>query len=379
MTRKAVIAGGGIGGLTAAVALTKAGWDVTVCEQAPALTPAGFAISLAPNALRALDTLGIGDDIRALGAPDLNSGIRLPDGEWLTRAGMGDLIERHGEGLLLLRRSDLIDVLAKGVPDLRLDTTVEGIALATAGPRLVTSDGDLTADLVVAADGANSVLRRLLFPQHPGLTYAGYGAFRWLARMPGVDLVAAETWGNGERFGIMPMAGDDVYAFAVFNARPGRTYADPRAELRRRFAGWHEPVGALIAAAEDVQHHDVYELAAPLPAFCIGQVALLGDAAHAMTPNLGQGGCQSIEDAVVLAHHLRAYDVRRGLAAYSRARRPRTLAVARTARQLGLVAGLSSPLGVRVRDSVFRLSGKLPPRLNGRPMDGLLDWRPPRI
>ncbi|MEV8001762.1 FAD-dependent monooxygenase [Streptomyces parvus] len=385
--RHAVVAGGGIGGLTAAVALSRRGWRVTVCERAAALTGIGAGIVLAPNALRALESIGLGPAVSA-GEPLAGAlGLRTPDGAWLSRTGAA--ASRYGVPARAVHRGFLIDALAAALPPgaLRLGVSVGGVDEAAEGAVVVrTSAGELRADAVVAADGLRSALRGQLFPRHPGPRYAGETG--WRAVLPGAGLPAlpaAETWGRGERFGIVPLADGRVYVYATAVAGPGTRPADHHAELVRRFGAWHDPIPALLERLDrpdrrepgpvTVLHHDFHELAAPLPRFHSGRVALLGDAAHAMTPNLGQGGCQAIEDAVVLAHLLSGdAAVPAALAAYTEARLGRTTLISRRSRRMGDLARLSHPLAVSVRNFAVRAT---PSAVTARGLDTLLGWQPP--
>ncbi|WP_330344260.1 FAD-dependent monooxygenase [Streptomyces longwoodensis] len=383
--RHVVVAGGGIGGLTAAVALSRHGWRVTLCERAPALTGAGAGIVLAPNALRALDSIGVPTGAWAGDAPLGTVGLRTPDGAWLSRADSRALVARHGLSSCAVHRAVLIDALAAALPPgtVRLGVPVTGVHDA-GGPVVVsTTAGDLRADVLVAADGLRSVLRAQLFPGHPGLRHAGEAG--WRAVLPGAGLPrpqAAETWGAGERFGVVPLVDGRIYAYATAVTGPAARPADHHAELTRRFGAWHDPIPALLdrldpgtAEPVGILHHDFHELAVPLPRFHAGRVALLGDAAHAMTPNLGQGGCQAVEDAVVLAHLLaRDPDVPSALAAYTRARHRRTVRVSRRSRRIGELARLSHPLAVSLRNLAVRAT---PRAATVRALDEVLGWQPP--
>ncbi|MEU2713059.1 FAD-dependent monooxygenase [Streptomyces sp. NPDC007205] len=375
---RAIVIGGGIGGLAAAAALHRRGWDLTVLERAGSLEPVGAAISLAPNALRALDVLGIGEEIRDLAAWQGDGGLRTPGGRWLSRSSAEAAAARFGGPLVLLPRATLVDRLAALLPPGAVRT---GSAAVLADPgdgrrpaRVTTGDDEFEAALVVGADGINSRVRGALFPAHSGPVYAGFTTWRVLVPVPGVEFASHETWGRGRIWGTHPVKDGRVYAYAAaMTPAGGRAPDDEKAELLRRFGDWHEPVPAVLAAArpEDVLRHDVHHLATPLPAHHCGRVALLGDAAHAMPPTLGQGGNQAIEDAVVLAHHSR------DLAAYSAARLPRTTAIARQAVKIARLNMAGNPVAVAVRDTVIAALSKAGPALFLRGFDGIADWRPP--
>ena len=183
--RVAVVVGAGIGGLTAAVALRRQGWDVTVLERAPALEPVGAGLGLGPNALHALDAIGLGDDVRRFSAVQGHGGLRRSGGGWLVRTDLGVLATRFGDPQLVALRADLVGLLAGSLPagTLRTGVTVTGMDAGDTGrkARVFTSAGDLDAELVVAADGIGSRIRALLFPGHQGPRYSGFTAWRFVA------------------------------------------------------------------------------------------------------------------------------------------------------------------------------------------------------
>ncbi|MET8389152.1 FAD-dependent monooxygenase [Streptosporangium canum] len=179
-----------------------------------------------------------------------------------------------------------------------------------------------------------------------------------------------ETWGSGDRFGHVPMPDGRVYCSMMANAPIGsRSGLD---ELRERFARWHGPIPALLNSArkDAVLQHDTYELPS-LRSYVSGKVAILGDAAHAMTPNLGQGACQALEDAVTLAAAVDTLGVGAGLEAYDRVRRPRTQMIVRRSRQAGAAAHWTSAALTGLRDAALPL---LPNSVFGRSLTPAYTW-----
>ncbi len=384
---RAVVLGAGIGGLTAAVALHRRGWTVTVLERAAGLAPVGAGIALAPNALRALDVIGLGDRVRDLAAWQGDGGMRSPDGRWLARTDARAAAARFGDPLVLLHRATLVDLLAAALPD---GTVRTGAPAALDHPgdartpaRVTTPQGTLEAELVVAADGIRSAARTALFPAHPGPRYSGCTTWRLVVPDPGRPFAPHETWGAGRLWGTQPLKDGRIYAYAMAAAPAGAHAPDGElAELRRLFGDWYEPVPEILAAADPdgILRHDVHHLADPLPAHHRGRTALLGDAAHAMMPSLGQGGNQAVEDAVVLAHHARvpaAFDPDRALAAYTADRLPRTTAIVRKAARTGRLTLLSARPAVAVRDTLVRTVSRFGAGFLLRGFDGIADWRPP--
>ncbi|MEU1008675.1 FAD-dependent monooxygenase [Streptomyces sp. NPDC005890] len=380
----AVVVGGGIGGLAAALGLRRIGWEVRVVERAAVPADAGAGISLHANGLRALDAVGVGTAARAAARPQYTGGTRTPAGRWLSRMD-GTLLERElGAPIVGIPRAVLHGLLRAALPAecLLVGATVHTLDLS-APDRVGVPVGDdvLEADLVVAADGVHSRLRGLLFPDHPGPVYAGSTVLRAITEDPfEVPTDFELTWGAGAEFGHILFTDGRAEWHAVLNAPPGVRHSDPIGVLRDRFRDWHDQIPALLAATrpEAVLHHDIHELVTPLPAFTAGRVALLGDAAHAMTPHLGQGACQALEDAATLAAALAAEpSVDAALVRYDTERRPRAQSVARAARRAGRVGQqLSHPLAVALRNTGLRLA---PSRVTTRAILRHADWTPPSL
>nr|WP_245839572.1 FAD-dependent monooxygenase [Nocardia donostiensis] len=363
---EAVVVGAGIGGLTAAIALLRRGWSVQVLERAPELTAVGAGISLWPNAVRALDEIGLGAAVRARAVDDVSAGIRDEQGRRLVRLDVAAVGARYGSPIVL-HRADLLDLLRAALPESVVRTDIAVTEVRPDGT-VMHAKGVSSADLVVGADGINSVTRRAVCGS-VAPRYTGYTAWR-LVTAPVQLYEGGETWGHGERFGYMPLADGRAYCFGSA-AVPAGGHDAGLSELHRRFGQWHEPIPRLLAAASDstVLRHDVYELPA-LPTFVRGRIALLGDAAHAMSPDLGQGACQAMEDAIVLARLAGNGDT--ALDSYDRQRRPRTRMIADRAHRLGAVARWSSKPAVLARNAAMRL---VPVRVSMAAMAPVLDWK----
>ncbi|MFJ9870314.1 FAD-dependent monooxygenase [Streptomyces sp. NPDC101165] len=380
----AVVVGGGIGGLSAAIGLQRIGWEVTVLERAAALADAGAGISLHANGLRALDVLGVGAAVRAAGRPQYSGGTRTPSGGLLARMDGAALARELGTPIVGIPRATLHGLLRAALPPECLRTGVTVPSVDRPAPDRIevpTGAGVLEADLVVAADGVGSRLRGQVFPDHPGPVHSGSTVLRAITARPvelGSDFEL--TWGQGAEFGHIAFADGRAEWHAVLNSPPGVRHTDPLGMLRDRFRSWHEPIPALLEATrpEAVLHHDIHELVTPLPTFVADRIAFLGDAAHAMTPHLGQGACQALEDAATLAAALaNAPTVAAALARYDAERRPRTQSVARAARQAGRMGQqLSHPAAVALRNTALRLA---PSRATVRGILRHADWAPPSL
>lgn len=386
--RHAVVVGGGIGGLSAAAGLRRLGWRVTVLERAGRLRESGAGISLLTNAQRALDALGVGAAVRACAATMRpgGEGLRLASGRRLQRPADPGFLRDRGLSIAVLTRPELHSALRDALPPdaVRTGADVTGVTTrgdsATVSYRTASGERTARADLVIAADGAFSRTRRALWPGTPPPVYSGHSVWRGIAE--GVDGDAepgGSTWGRGLEFGRMPLTGRRVYWFAVANTPEGHRHPDEYAELKRRFGGWHDPVPTLIAATppDRVLRHDVFELAHPLPSFVEGRLAVLGDAAHAMTSDLGQGACQALEDSVVLCAALATEpDVPRALARYDQERRPRAQGIAAASRRMGELK-LTERRGELLRRNLrLRFA---PQGAARRGLASVGDWTPPAL
>ncbi|CAM4319897.1 FAD-dependent monooxygenase [Nocardia ninae] len=382
----AVVVGGGIGGLSAALGLERAGWKVTVLERAQEFRPVGAGLMLAPNAVRALNWLGLADRLRELDTAQGATGIRTASGRWLLQGDVTEVRRRFGVSGYMLHRADAHAMLIGALVHTHLQTghRVTGVDPETGTVTFQRPSGEsatLRADLVVAADGLDSPTRAQLFPGHPRPIYAGY--LTWRGVVPAeaaadieVGRSLIESWGRGKRFGIMPLTDGRVYWYATLPAPPNSHPHDSIEAVARRFRDWHDPIPRLLAATppKSLLRHDIYSLETALPTYTRGRVVLLGDAAHASTPDLGQGAAQALEDAATLGGLAAKASTAESLAGdYDLARRPRTQELARVAASSGRIAQWRNPLKVAFRNGLVWLT---PRSMYLSAMDNALSWTP---
>lgn len=339
------VVGAGIAGLATAVALQQQGHCVTVIEERTD-TSSGAGISIWPNALAALDVLGLGDQVRTAGGRVTAGAIRWKDGSWLRRPAGERIVAALGEPLVVLQRVALRDVLSGALaPQTIVDgTAVRRLAVAAAGRvRLELSDTSLLeVDAVVGADGTGSVVAGHL--NGPlAHRYAGYTAWRGVAAMAIPAELAGETMGSGTEVGHVPMGADRTYWFVTERVAEGAAAAQGElAYLRSKLASWAEPIPRMLAATDpaEVLRNDLYDRT-PARCWASGPVALVGDAAHPMRPHLGQGGCQALEDAAVLGAFTGMLpDLPSAFASYAAFRRGRVAALVRESRTIGRIMNL---------------------------------------
>jgi 2-polyprenyl-6-methoxyphenol hydroxylase-like FAD-dependent oxidoreductase len=364
---RVIVVGGGIAGLSAAIGLRQSGHEVIVLERAPRIDPIGAGLTLFGNAMGALDRLGMREAVAAQGAAAKRSAILTWKGRELAQVSP-DLLE----GTIAIHRADLQRELAAAAGEVRLRAEITAAEQRDDGVVARGADGsEEVGDLLIGADGLSSVVRSAIADVRP--RYAGYTAWRGVSPVPVEAGRLTESWGVGERFGLVDIGRGRTYWFATKNAPEGEPDepGGKRAEMLRRFSGWHEPIAAIVDSADEraILRNDVYYFE-PLPRWSEGRIVLVGDAAHATTPGVGQGAAQAIEDAVVLADRLaRSGDVATALGEYEAIRRPRTEAVLKLSRRIDKAAQLASPLGWRFRNAIV---SRLPERAQRRQLEPLV-------
>jgi 2-polyprenyl-6-methoxyphenol hydroxylase-like FAD-dependent oxidoreductase len=362
---RAVIVGGGIGGLAAALELRRVGFDVVVLERRPELAEVDTGFLLWSFAIRRLRSLGLGAGLDAIGRPVERLVTRSWRGETLSDLSLSALSRRAGAPSCDVHRARLQQLLADALGDrfIRLGARCTGVS----ADGVVLEDGERVAgDLVVGADGVNSAVRRELVGEI-ALRRDDVGIWRGMTEV-GTELVP-------EGVHIRVMGPGALFGAGRIGRHAVRWYAGGwglgQGALAERFEGWCEPVGELIRATDEeaILFNDAPR-AAPLRRWARGRVALLGDAAHPALPTLATGGGMAIEDAGVLAECLRHASTAEALHRYQRARRRPTARVQRASTAFGYVLGFRSPAAVRARDLAFGHSDAAQRRVMARLMRG---------
>lgn len=364
MSKRIGVVGAGIAGLATAVGLQGRGHEVTVVEQRTD-TSSGAGISIWPNALAALDHLGLGDAVRAAGGRITAGAARWHDGSWLRRPAAERMVRALGEPLVVVQRSVLRDILAEALAagSLHYGLAAVDVTMAGDGVALRLSDGSVRAfDAVVGADGTHSVLaRHLNGPLRR--RYVGYTAWRGVAAYSLDPDLAGETMGPGVETGHVPMGPGLTYWFATERVPEGqRAREGELAYLRGKFADWCDPIPSILGATSpaDVLRDDLYDRG-PARHWARGPIVLVGDAAHPMRPHLGQGGCQGLEDAAILAEFVdRAPDLPTAFARFVAFRRPRVAPLVRESAWFGKAVNVRPDF---LSAAVSRATGLIPESL----------------
>ena len=368
MGKSIAIVGAGIGGLTTAIAFEKLGYAVTIYEASPSIKPVGAGIGLGGNAVGAFKILGVDQAVISKGKLFQNFPILDHKGNMISNVNSDKIKRRFAIENFTIHRADLHAALTEQIKhsEILLNKRLANIEPVEGAYKLAFEDNShAIADTVIGADGVHSKTRNFVNPSSK-VRYAGYVCWRAVTENVTDIESGFETWGKNGRFGAVPLAENQVYWFLCINAASPVQYQNlTKDELAQRFKGYHNPIPQIIDATphEALIYNPIIDLK-PHKHFVKGRTLLIGDAAHATTPNLGQGACQAIEDVATLYQMLQnEQDFETAFKAFEKRRLKRTHFIVNTSYLVGKVAQLDNPFLCTLRNAFFRM---LPAAINNQ-------------
>lgn len=380
---KIAVIGAGIGGLTTAIALRKycPQWTVELYERSEVLRAAGAGLALGANAVLGFEQLGI--QTQVLAQSNILEKFQILDGKGRIISETNNISinkNLHTVSNFAIHRADLQQVLLECLGDvpIHLNKKVIDFQQTPDGVQISFADDTATrADFVIATDGIHSIFRQHLLPTSV-TRFAGYTCWRGVTDSLPTDFdirKASETWGRGKRFGIVPLTNHRIYWFACANAAQAQ---DPhfatfgKSEILQHFGDMHAPIADIIQLTDPqrILWNDIIDLQ-PIQQHAFGNILLLGDAAHATTPNMGQGACQAIEGAVILGKMLaKNTNISQVVRQFEQKRLPRVQMIVNRSWQIGKVAQLENSLLMGVRNLLLRC---VPTRANEHQIKQILN------
>lgn len=375
MEREITIIGGGIAGLTTALALQRLGIKTVIFESSAQIKGAGAGLGLGANAMKGFKKLGISEDVIAKGRILSSFTIYDRKGKGIMHTDGRKLGAQNGIDNFTIHRAELHKLLLAKINQESIFVNKKAISV-TQNEHSVTvefADGSMhIAKALIVADGVHSHIRQLLVA-NSAPRFAGYTCWRAVIDARELNIQeSSETWGRGARFGIVPLSQNKLYWFACLNGKQD----DPEFrkykvnDLLQRFKDFHEPITDILEKTndEDLLWNDIIDLK-PIPRFAFDKVLLIGDAAHATTPNLGQGACQAIEDAVVLSDEIeKNLDFKQAFIHFEKRRLDRTHYVTNLSWKVGKIGQSSNWFIAGLRNAIFRI---IPKRQNERRLEKL--------
>ncbi len=353
------IIGAGIGGLTTAVALEQKGYNVNLYEQAKTIRPVGAGIVLANNAMQVYEKLGLRKQLEAAGNRISAIQLTTSDLKVLSTMDMAYFEEKYQVNNIAIHRAELQQILVQALKKdtLKLGYQLKDIKQTPTDLKLSFQNSEvLPSSLVIAADGQNSIIRNQLFSENK-LRNARQICWRGI-----VDYILpkeyqhllTEAWGKGDRIGFVQISPNKVYWFALKSFKK-TTDEFPLEQLNSFFNHFHPLAKELLKATpiENIHTSEMMDLY-PIKNWYKPNICLLGDAAHATTPNMGQGAGQSIEDAWILAECLHKYEPTKAFETYQGLRMKKAHHVVNTSWTLGKVAHLSNPIFISLRNQLMK-------------------------
>ncbi len=360
------IIGAGIGGLTTAIALEKIGFKANIYEQAKILKPIGAGIILASNAMLVFRHLGLEAQLMEHGMPVKALNITDPKLQLLSKVDLTYFEKKYQLHSIAIHRGKLQQVLLDNMyaSGIHLDHELDNLTRQPDGYRLGLTNGtSLHSKLLIGADGIHSKVRAHLFPESVirGMHQVCWRGVTKFDLPPVYQNELNEMWGKGDRFAFVRFSRDEIYWYAV------KTFHQTPNELSQKHIGsYFKDYPALVreiikATPAESLHTTVMEDLKPIPTWYKGQACLLGDAAHATTPNMGQGACQSIVDAYVLAECLSKSPNSAAFEAFQKARKSSAHHVVNQSRLIGRISHWKNPIATFFRNTLLSLA---PDRMN---------------
>ncbi|MEM6843119.1 MAG: FAD-dependent monooxygenase [Bacteroidota bacterium] len=360
------IIGAGIGGLTAAIALGQQGIKTRIFEQAEKIEPVGAGIILANNAMQIYEKLGLRKVIEEQGNHISSMNITKANLQPISSIDLAYFEKKYGVKNIAIHRGVLQQILMDNLPltEIQLNHALDSIEPNDSGCLLRFKNGKhIQSTILIGADGIRSMVRQKLFPHNTvrnakQVCWRGVTEFKLPTRY---KKELNEAWGKADRFGFVQITENKVYWYALKSFKNDKKEFSVN-DIEKYFDNYHSVIRGIVSSTkkERINTAEIADLK-PTKTWHQENVCLIGDAAHATTPNMGQGACQAIEDAYILAKCLAQYDVTKAFSEFQKIRLPKAHQVVKASWVLGKIAHLSNPILIGIRNQLMQLA---PPAFN---------------